>query len=44
LKDDEEFLQDIVKINGSALEFASKRLQNNYNIVFESVKNDPYAF
>jgi hypothetical protein len=30
--------------DSSALEYASRNMQNNYDIVMEAVKQDPYEF
>jgi hypothetical protein len=40
LKDDKNFVLNIIKKHGRSLEFASERLKNDRCIVMEAIKND----
>lgn len=43
-KEDKEFVMEVVKIYGKALQYASKGLQNDREVVLEAMKKDLYAF
>jgi hypothetical protein len=41
---DKKTVLNLVKVEGMALEFASKDLQNDKEVVFEAIRNNPQAF
>ena len=44
IRDNKDIVIELVKMNGSQLEFASSRLKKDRDVVYAAIANDPYAY